>query len=283
MFGRQTSGSVVCVSCGYLVGVNDDTCYNCGRRNPGLWGFATAVRRLGSDLGFVPFVIGLSVVMYVASLLLSQGNIGMVGFNFLSPNTYALFIMGASGFEPVFLHGRFWTVLSAGWLHGSLIHILFNMYWVRQLAPAVSDLYGPGRLVIIYTVATVLGFVMSSTAFLIGLPIPFLGGARFTVGASAAIFGLLGALVYYGQRTGSSAIYRQALMYAGLMFVFGLVMAGIDNWAHAGGFVGGYLAGRVLDPMQPERVKHMTWALVCLALTVVSILASVVHGLYLFN
>jgi len=72
-------------------------------------------------------------------------------------------------------------------------------------------------------------------------------------------------------------------MYAGLMFVFGLVMAGIDNWAHAGGFVGGYIAGRVLDPMQPERVKHMTWALVCLALTVLSILASVVHGLYLFN
>ncbi len=283
MFGRQTSGSVVCVSCGYLVGVNDDTCYNCGRRNPGLWGYATAVRRLGSDLGFVPFVIGLSIVMYVASLLMSQGNVGMVGFNFLSPSRYALFIMGASGAEPVFLYDRFWTVISAGWLHGSLIHILFNMYWVRQLAPAVSDLYGPGRLVIIYTVATVLGFAMSSTAFLIGIPIPFLGGAGMTVGASAAIFGLLGALVYYGRRTGSSAIYRQALMYAVMMFVFGLVMAGIDNWAHAGGFAGGYLAGRVLDPMQPERVKHMTWALVCLALTVLSILASVVHGLYLVS
>ena len=283
MFGRQTSGSVVCVSCGYLVGVNDDTCYNCGRRNPGLWGYATAVRRLGSDLGFVPFVIGLSIVMYVASLLMSQGNVGMVGFNFLSPSRYALFIMGASGAEPVFLYDRFWTVISAGWLHGSLIHILFNMYWVRQLAPAVSDLYGPGRLVIIYTVATVLGFAMSSTAFLIGIPIPFLGGAGMTVGASAAIFGLLGALVYYGRRTGSSAIYRQALMYAVMMFVFGLVMAGIDNWAHAGGFAGGDLAGRVLDPMQPERVKHMTWALVCLALTVLSILASVVHGLYLVS
>src|SRR5690606_30213625 len=147
---------------------------NCGRRNPGLWGYATAVRRLGSDLGFVPFVIGLSIVMYVASLLMSQGNVGMVGFNFLSPSRYALFIMGASGAEPVFLYDRFSAVISAGWLHGSLIHILFNMYWVRQLAPAVSDLYGPGRLVIIYTAATVLGFAMSSTAFLIGIPIPFL-------------------------------------------------------------------------------------------------------------
>lgn len=281
MFGRQTTGSVVCVSCGYLVGVNDDTCYNCGRRNPGLWGYAGAVRKLGSDLGFVPFVIGLSVVMYVASLLMLQGNIGLVGFDFMSPSGYALFVMGASGAEPVFLYHRWWTVLSAGWLHGSLIHILFNMYWLRQLAPSVSDLYGPGRMVIIFTVATVVGFTLSSTAFLIGIPIPFLGGARMTVGASAAIFGLLGALVYYGRRSGSSAIYRQALTYAGLMFVFGLFMANIDNWAHAGGFLGGYVAGQLLDPLQPERVKHMSAALVCLVLSILSILLSVLHGLSL--
>lgn len=281
MFGRQTTGSVVCVSCGYLVGVNDDTCYNCGRRNPGLWGYAGAVRKLGSDLGFVPFVIGLSVIMYAASLLMSQGNIGLVGFDFMSPSGYALFVMGASGAEPVFLYHRWWTVLSAGWLHGSLIHILFNMYWLRQLAPAVSDLYGPGRMVIIFTVATVVGFTLSSTAFLIGIPIPFLGGARMTVGASAAIFGLLGALVYYGRRSGSSAIYRQALTYAGLMFVFGLFMANIDNWAHAGGFLGGYVAGQLLDPLQPERVKHMSAALVCLVLSILSILVSVLHGLSL--
>jgi len=53
MFGRQTTGSVVCTSCGRLVGVNDETCYNCGRRNPGLWGFGPLLRRLGNDLGFV--------------------------------------------------------------------------------------------------------------------------------------------------------------------------------------------------------------------------------------
>ena len=57
MLRRQRTGSVICTSCGVLVGVNDDRCYNCGRRNPGLWGFAPLLRSLGHDLGFVPFVM----------------------------------------------------------------------------------------------------------------------------------------------------------------------------------------------------------------------------------
>src|SRR5215831_11655546 len=64
MFKRQTTGSVVCASCGYLVGVNDEKCYHCGRRNPGLWGFGPLLRRLGTDMGFVPFVMGACAILY---------------------------------------------------------------------------------------------------------------------------------------------------------------------------------------------------------------------------
>ena len=60
-----------------------------------------------------------------------------------------------------------------------------------------------------------------------------------------------------------------------MMFIFGLIMPGVDNYAHAGGFAGGWLAGRVLDPLKPERIDHMIGALVCLALSVISIVASV--------
>jgi rhomboid protease GluP len=174
-------------------------------------------------------------------------------------------------------------VLSASWLNGGLLHIFFNMYWVRQLGPAVSDLYGPGRLVIIYTVAGVVGFTLTSLAgaYLQFMPLAILRGAPLTVGASASIFGLLGALVYYGRRTGSSQTYTQALQYAVIMFVFGLIMPGIDNYAHAGGFIGGYAASRLLDPLAPERINHMVWALVCIVLSVLSIVVSVVHGLML--
>jgi membrane associated rhomboid family serine protease len=281
MFKRQTTGSVVCVSCGYLVGVNDDVCYHCGRRNPGLWGFAPAVRRLGNDVGFVPFVTGTCIVMYGLSLLLSGTNILVVGglMDFLAPNQQSLFLLGASGAWPVFIFGRWWTVLSASWLHGGLLHILFNMMWVRQLAPAVAELYGPGRMIIIYTVAGAVGFLLSSIAGAYLGFLPFLQGAQFTVGASAAIFGLLGALVYYGRRTGSNVVHSQAVYYAVTLFVFGLIMRGVDNYAHAGGFIGGFIASRLLDPLKPERINHLFLALVCLAVSILSIIVSVIHGL----
>jgi rhomboid protease GluP len=283
MFKRQTSGSVVCVSCGYLVGVRGDKCCHCGRRNPGLWGWAPALRSLGNDLGFVPFVTGTCIVMYGLTLLASGG--GALGgglFSFLSPSGPALIVFGASGALPVFGLDHWWTVLSAGWLHGGLLHIIFNLMWIRQLGPAVAEMYGPGRMVIIYTAGSVAGFALSSVAgeMLAFLPIPVLRGADLTVGASAPIFGLLGALVYYGRRAGSSAVGSQAWNYAVVLFVFGFIMRGVDNYAHAGGFVGGYLAGRLLDPLTPERVKHMLAAVICLALSVLSIVASVLTSPY---
>src|SRR6185503_7920618 len=198
---RQKTGSVVCASCGSLVGVNDDRCYSCGRRNPGLWGFGPILRRFGNDLGFVSLVVYGCIVIYFASLVLTVltgGNIlGGSIFSILGPSSYAAVLLGASGGQIVFLYDRWWTVLTAGWLHGGALHILFNMMWVRQLGPATAELYGAGRTVIIYTAASVAGFALSSFA---GAYLPgffFLHGGMYTVGASAAIFGLLGALVYY--------------------------------------------------------------------------------------
>lgn len=283
MLGRRTSGSVVCTSCGNLVGVSDSVCYNCGRRNPGLWGYAPLLRRLGNDLGFVPLVIWGSSGLYVAMLLMSGSNIRMGGlFSFLAPSTTTLFLFGASGGLPVFQYDRWWTVLSAGWLHSGLLHILFNMLWVRQLGPACAEMYGAGRMVIIYTIAGAAGFSASSGAWLVLGGIPILGGAGFTVGASAPIFGLLGALVYYGRRSGSSLIRGEALRYALMLGVFGFIMPGIDNWAHAGGFAGGYLMGKILDPLKPERLDHLLIAVGCILATLVAIVASVLHGLALF-
>ncbi len=281
MFKRQTSGSVVCSSCGSLVGVRDDKCYNCGRRNPGLWGFAPLLRSLGNDLGFVQLVIWSSGGLYVLSMLLSGNSMRMGGglFGFLAPDMNVLFLLGASGGIPVFGYGRWWTLLSASWLHGSLLHIIFNMMWVRDLGPVVADMFGPGRMVIIYTVAGISGFLLSSAAFAFLPHLPFLSGAGFTVGASASVFGFLGALVYYGRRTGSSITRSEALRYALILGFFGFVMRGVDNFAHAGGFFGGYLAARYLDPLKPERVDHIFIAVVCLAATFLAVAVSFITGL----
>lgn len=292
MLGRQRSGSVVCRSCGRLVGVRDAKCWECGARYPALWGWAPAFRRLGEDLGFTWIAIGACVVLYVVSLLLDPSGIRAGGFlNFLAPSVESGFLLGSAGQVPILGYGRWWTVLSAGWLHGSLLHIFFNMYWVRLLAPGVARLYGPGRMVIVYVVGSVVGFTMSSIvpallrAFLPGVlagPVLFImGGERagFTLGASAALMGLLGALVYYGRRGGSSEVGRWAWGYAVLFFVFGIVVRAADNWAHLGGFLGGYVMARVLDPLKPERIDHLALALVLLALSALSIVVSVLTGL----
>ncbi len=282
MFKRKTSGSVVCPSCGSLVGVRDEKCYSCGRANPGLWGFGPVLRRFGADLGFAPIVVGASTVLYALTLLAS-GRIEPYagGLSFLVPSDRALQIFGMSGAVPVFVFGAWWTLLSASWLHGNLLHILFNMMWVRQLGPATADIIGPSRTVIIYTVAGVTGFLLSSAAgwAFIDLPIPLLHGAPYTVGASASIFGLLGALVHYGRKSGSSLIRGEALSYAVTMFIFGLIMPGIDNYAHAGGFLGGYAASIVMNPLTRERGDHLLIAVACLVATLLAIVFSVVRGL----
>jgi len=278
MFKRQTTGSVVCASCGMLVGVNDPKCYHCGRSNPGLWGYAPVLRSLGQDMGFVPLVTGICVVVYLLTVLLTGASSMRGGlFSFLSPSYTALLVFGASGADPVFGYGRWWTVLSAAWLHGGLLHILFNMLALRQIAPSVAELYGPGRTVIIYTAGAIAGFTLSTLAgqYMGFMPLRVLQGGTLTVGASAPIFGLVGGMVYYAHRAGSSAARSQLWNWAITMFVFGLIMPGIDNYAHAGGFAGGYLAGRILDPLTPERINHMLAAVICLGLSVLSIVVSV--------
>jgi len=280
MFGRQTSGSVVCVSCGRLVGVRDERCFHCGRWNPALWGFSPLLRRLGADLGFTKLLLGGCATLFLVSLLMSPGAFQSGSlFSLFSPDGRVLVRLGASGLLPVFVEGRWWTVLSAGWLHGGLIHIFFNMMWVRQLAPAVAGLYGAGRMILIWTAGSILGFFLSSASGVVFAGIPVLGNRGITIGASASIFALLGALLVYGRRTGQSAMRRQIWGWTLAGLLFGFVVPGIDNWAHLGGLAAGAGVARLLDPLRPERLDHVLGALACLVATAAAIAASVLTPL----
>ena len=284
MFKRQRTGSVVCASCGSLVGVNDDKCYSCGRRNPGLWGFGRALRSFGNDLGFINVVLYGCIGLYIASLLFSLvigENIFRGGvFSMFSPGVETMIAFGASGAIPVFGMGRWWTVLSAGWLHAGVLHILFNMMMLRQLGPPTADIYGAARMIIVYTAGGVAGFICSSLAGYIMPPLPIIGGGALTVGASAPIFGLVGGLMYYSRRGGSSLVRSAVMSYVMSAVMFGILMPGIDNYAHAGGFAGGYLAGKLLDPLKPERADHMVIAAACLALSGIAIAFSLITALW---
>jgi rhomboid protease GluP len=281
VFKRQRTGSVLCTSCGVLVGVGDDRCYNCNRWNPGLWGWAPAFRALGHDLGFVPFVIGACIVVYALMLVFSRGSVETNSmFTLFSPSGTAMFAFGASGAVPVFQFDRWWTVLSAGWLHAGPLHIFFNMLAARQLAPAVADLFGPGRMVIIYIAGSIVGFTASSLAGAFIGPLPFIGGGAFTVGASASIAGLIGAILAYGHRSGSGMARSYALSNVVMLVIMGVLIPFVDNWAHLGGFGGGYVTARTLDPLKAERIDHLAIAVVLLALSLLSVGASVIHALY---
>ena len=243
------------------------------------------LRNLGADFGFGPLTIGASVTIYVITLLLSGSAIRMDSImSLLAPSTPVLFLFGASGAIPMFTYGRWWTVLSAGWLHAGLLHILMNMYWVFQMGPAMTDILGPARTVIIYTAGGIAGFTLSSFAGAFLPPIPFLHGAGFTVGASAPVFGLIGALYHYG-RTSSSIAKQMAQSIIIQAVLFGVVMsnAGIDNFAHLGGFAGGYFTSAFLNPMTRERGDHLLIAIGCLVATVLAIAASILTGLPLFQ
>jgi membrane associated rhomboid family serine protease len=268
-----------------LVGVNDARCYGCGRARPGLFGLTALLRRTGIEDAFVPIVMGGCGAVYLASLAADMSGVGSGGLmTLLAPSGSSLFLFGASGALPVVRYGRWWSVLSASWLHGGILHIAFNMMSIRDLGPAVSHLYGGARTIIIYTAAGAAGFLLSS---LIGAYLPFLPGflrgSTLTVGASAGIFGLLGAVLHYGYRGGSAHLREAATRWIIMGLAFGFFMPRIDNWAHLGGLAGGYLASFWLDPLRPERGTHVMVAIGCLAASVLAIVLSVVTGLALVN
>ncbi len=104
------------------------------------------------------------------------------------------------------------------------------------------------------------------------------GGGGITVGASASVFGLLGAMVHYGRKSGSSLIRGEATRYAIILFVMGLLIRGVDNWAHAGGFLGGYATSMFFNPLTRERGDHVLVAVLLLLATFAAIAASLLQG-----
>lgn len=239
MFGKPTR-TILCPSCGRLTRADAEECLICGRRRPGMWGLSDVLRRIFRTGSPTQLITIACIGLYVLSLVIDPaGALRPRGpFEIFSPSGRALQILGATGAFP-WLHGEWWTLFTAVYLHGGVLHILFNVLWIRQLGPAVEELYGPARFFVIFTVSGVAGFVVSN---ILGIP--------FTVGASGSIFGLLGAMVAFGRRRGGvfgGMVLRQYGQWALLLFILGFFMSGVNNIAHAGGFLVGLAAGLVLS------------------------------------
>jgi rhomboid protease GluP len=268
----MSPGAMICPNCEKLIGADEERCPFCGAWRPGLYGLTPRLQRLfGRRLDLDSVIFGACVTLYVLSLALQPSAIFQMRghglgalFGILSPDTHALYQLGMTG-GLAWQQGWWWTIFSAIYLHGGLLHIFFNLMWIRQLGPNVTEVYGPARSFIIFTVAGATGFLASD-----------LLSSAPTIGASGSIFGLLAALIVYGRRRGISVLSAQLWQWAIILFVMGFMMSGVNNWAHLGGFAGGWLTATMMrfDAEKRETPLVHVLALVLLALTAFAVVMS---------
>jgi len=249
---KSQNKGILCPNCGRLVSSDESKCPYCGHPRPGAqWKRQLSKMRLLGEDSVVRYLIYINVGMYVLSLVLSARHIGvsMNPLTALSPDFQSLKSLGATGTYIIGRTHNWWTLVSANYLHASLLHVFFNMMALRQLAPFTIREYGPFRFIVIYSLGGAIGFWVSNLA-----------GVPLTVGASASICALIGAILYYSKSRGGTygqALYRQVGGWVLGLFLIGL-LPGINNWGHAGGLLGGILLGYLLgySERRPEIFIH---------------------------
>jgi rhomboid protease GluP len=256
--------SILCPNCRKLISVDEPSCPHCGLRKPGSpWKNNFWTKGLLDGDRLVRSIIVVNAAMFILSIILSPASTGfsMNPLAFLSPGNRSLLLLGATGRVPIDQFHRWWTLLSASFLHGSILHILFNMIALKQIAPLIFQEYGGHRTIAIYTLSGVGGYTVS---YLVGVP--------FTLGASAAVCGLIGAALYYGRSRGGTfgrMVFQQVGGWAVGILIFGFLFPGINNWAHGGGFVCGALVGLLMgyQEKRDETIFHRTVAGLCVLST----------------
>ena len=269
--------SMLCPQCRKLISSDEPACPYCGMARPGArWKRALLGGSSWRSYDPVTAIIAVNGVFYFLSLLLDPGALGFSAnpLTFLSPSDGSLFLLGATGVLPIAAYGRWWTLVSASFLHGGLLHIFFNMMALRQLAPFILEEFGLNRFAILYIWTGVAGFFLSYWA---GIP--------FTIGASASICGLIGAILYYGKSRGGfygEQIYRQAMGWVIGLVLFGLFIPGINNWAHGGGIVSGILIAFLTgyQERKAEQFLHRFLGMATLLLTAAILLWAVIQAFY---
>ncbi|GAC1536073.1 MAG: rhomboid family intramembrane serine protease [Herpetosiphon sp.] len=196
-------------------------------------------------------LIAVNVIMYVATMLVAQrvrlpyrDAFFRAGATPDAAFSVALYILGAK-WGPAIVGGQTWRLFTPMILHGSLIHLAFNSYALYVLGPQTERVYGTARFLALYLLAGVAGNIASFAVF----------PTTLAIGASGAIFGLIGALAAwsYASRSligaeASSQQIRQLVGLAAVNLILGFTLANIDNSAHVGGLVAGALVGLALAP-----------------------------------
>jgi len=150
-------------------------------------------------------------------------------------------------YNPAIISGEWWRIISSMFLHIGALHLFMNMLAIYYLGTAVERIYGSTRFVVIYFISGIIGSLTS-----------FAFNTHIAAGASGALFGLFGALLYFGvihkqlfyQTMGKSVIFILLIN-----LVFGFLVPQIDMGAHVGGLIGGFIAAAIASlPYQKHSV-----------------------------
>jgi len=274
---KTKKGATLCPNCKSLISADASHCPYCGVSHPGSWWKNNRWTRGFQDTDqLLKAVIYTNVGIYVLSLLLypKGWSISMNPFTMLSPTWESLELLGMTGTRHIYNGHGWWTLISANYLHGGILHILFNMFALRQIGYLVIEEYGTYRMFVIYTLGGIFGFLVS---YLFGVP--------STIGASAAVCSLIGAVLYYGKSRGGAygqIIFRQIGGWAVGIFIFGFLVPGIDNWGHGGGMLGGAILGYLLGyhERRRENLSHKLLAGVCMIVTAGVLVWVIASGFY---
>lgn len=190
----------------------------------------------------------------------------------------ALDLLGAKSPMIHFRH-EWWRLVTAGALHGGLIHIGMNTWVLYDVGPLVEEFFGPYRMVLIYVVASVAGFGASY----------WWNWQALSIGASAGICGLIGAMIAFGfhYRTPmASAIRAHFVRWAIYLVVIGIMIPFIDNAAHIGGLAGGFAVAYLTGPKSlfddwKETVIRIAFYLMCAVVVYAffQVFQNITHGM----
>ncbi|MCK5099695.1 MAG: rhomboid family intramembrane serine protease [Desulfobacteraceae bacterium] len=217
-------------------------------------------------------IIYTNVCFFIISLIVSGSDfkLNLHPFSALTPSTKSLVFLGASGIIPINIYHEWWSLITANFLHGSLLHIIFNMLALNQVASLVSAVYGKYRMFIIFIITGIIGFYIS-----------YLAGIEVTIGASASVCGLIGAILYYGKSRGGilgETVYKQTFGWVIFIILFGVLVPNVNNWGHGGGLVSGVLLGWILkyNEKSVENKFHQISSILLMVLTFCTLIWSLV-------
>jgi membrane associated rhomboid family serine protease len=256
---RETG--VSCSNCGRPICPDCMTSTTVGMRCPECARQRTRVVRPRAMANATPIatqaIIAVNVLVYLAELATGGGFGGVGG---------TVYEKGALFGPLIQYQDEYWRIVTSGFLHASLIHIGFNMFFIWMIGRSLEPAIGTARFVVAYGAALVCG----------SLGVLLLEFDSVAVGASGAAFGLLGALLVEARSRGIDLWSTGLPQLALLNFAFTFLFPGIAIGAHVGGFAGGILVGVIYDQCDRRRLPRTASLAAGVALGLAAFVASIV-------